>query len=331
MAVETPSAPAIPPDNYPSLAGNVIAGFWQRFFAFLIDSIIVSIVCFTLAEVFRSYFVNSPMVASVVGLAVVVAYFGIFGSTIVDGQTLGMMALGLKVVNRSGSAISASRSISRYLVLFVPLLGANLLPSSTPFAIVYFYESILAAAATAIGYLAIFNRRTGQSLHDLVTNTFVVDSPGAGHVETVGIWKPHLAIVSGILLITFATSMILPRYSKSFAEVKVIEDSMSRIPGGSFDVKLTFSGNYSEIIVAADCNRISRGHEQAAAIIAAAVLAGDTRAVSHDYLEVNCVNQLQLGFFRSTNTETIVHTPEQWKDLINNNVDGSKSRAPVGD
>lgn len=319
MAVETPSEPVVPPDKYLSLAGNVIAGFWQRFFAFLIDSIVVSIVCFTLAEIFRSYFMNSSTVASLVGLVVVVAYFGIFGSTIVDGQTLGMMALGLKVVNPRGSAISASRSISRYLVLFVPLLGANFLPSATPFVIAYLYESILAAAATAIVYLAIFNRRTGQSLHDFVTNTFVVDSPGAGPVKTAEIWKPHLAILAGLLLITFATSIILPRYSKSIAEVRVIQDSVSRIPGGRFDVKLTFSGNYSEIIVGANCNRISRDHDRAADIIAAAVLAGDTQAVNHDYLEVNCVNQLQLGFFKSTNTEMIVHTPEQWKDLIKNN------------
>ncbi len=316
MAVDTPSAPAVPPDNYLSLAGSVIAGFWQRLFAFLIDSIVVSIVCFTLAEVFHSYFMSSPMAASVVGLVVVTAYFGIFGSTIGDGQTLGMMALGLRVVDRSGSTVSVQRSMSRYLVLFVPLLGGNLLPSGSPHAIAEIYATVLEIAGVLIFYFAIFNRRTGQSLHDLVTNPFVVDSPGAGPVETAAFWKPHLAIVAGFLLLSFAISMIVPRYSKSFAEVNAIEDSVSPIPAGRLDVKLTFSGHYSEIIVSANCNRLSSDHDRAAATIAAAVLAGDPQAASHDYLEVNCVNEVRVGFFRSANTEMIVHTPEQWKNLI---------------
>ncbi|HEY4054856.1 MAG TPA: RDD family protein [Terriglobales bacterium] len=315
MAVETPIA-VIPPDGYLSLAGNALAGIWQRFFAFLIDSIPVSIACFSVAEVLRSYFVRSPVVADLVGLAIAVTYFGIFGSKIVDGQTLGMMALSIRVVDRSGSTISVLRSINRYLVLFVPLLGGNLLPSGTPYAIYEVYGGVLEAAAVLVFYLAIFNRRTGQTLHDLATGTFVVDSPGAGPVETAPIWKPHFAIVAGSLLISLATSLIVGRHSRNFAEVNTIEDSVSRIRAGPLNVRLTFSGNYSEIIVAADCNSISSDHDRAAARIVAAVLERGPQAASHDYLEINCVNEVHVGFFRSANTEMIVHTPEEWKNLI---------------
>jgi uncharacterized RDD family membrane protein YckC len=319
MAVETPSAPVVPPNGYSSLAGNVIAGFWQRFFAFLIDSIVVSIVCFTLAEVFRSYFMNSPTVASVVGLAVVVAYFGIFGSMIVDGQTLGMMALNLKVVSRSGSAISASRSISRYLVLFVPLLGANLLPSGTPFAIAEVYESILAAAATAIVYLAIFNRRTGQSLHDLAMNTFVVDAPGAGAVHVERFWRPHWVFILGLLVLSYGLMKVVPRTSGTFSELISIQNSVQRIANlGSVNVELKFSGKRSGIVVGAACDQLSPDHSKAAEMIAAAILAGDANAAERDYIAVNCVKTLSLGFFKTTSYDPVTHTPEEWKAIIQN-------------
>ena len=315
MSVEAPIEPRTPSNDYSLLAGSEPCRFWHRLFAFLIDSLIVAIPCFTVAEVFRSYFVRTPELAAIVGLAIVVCYFGFFGSRIVDGQTLGMMTFGIKVVARDGEYLTLSRSFIRYLILFVPFVGDNLLPLDVPYFLAIIYQYALSAVGFSIFYLAVFNQKTGQSVHDLATDAFVVDSPGSGAVRTGPFWKLHWAIVVAILGLGFVASIAVSRYSTSFEEVKTIQHAVSQVPVGNFDVSLTFHKQYSEIIVEADCNRLSSDHNAAAVAIAAAVLRDDAQAVNHEYLAVNCVSEVRVGLFRSTTKETIMHTPQEWRSL----------------
>jgi len=319
MSVGTPTLPPVSSDDYSRLSGYVAAGFWHRFFAFLIDGIVVSILCFGMAEFFQSFLARSPMWAALLGFAVTTSYFAIFSSKVVDGQTLGMMATSVRVVAADGSTLSLQRSFLRYTILFVPFLLTSILPATTPSLIAYGYAAATTAAATAVVYLAIFNRRTGQSLHDLATQTFVVDSAGDGPVHTAAFWKPHWAILVGLLILGFASELSLPHMSSTFGEVTSVEQSVSQTPGVTdANVVLKFSGNQSGIIVTTGCDRISEDHNKAAARIAAAVLNGDPKATEHDYLEIDCVKTLQVGFFKSTTNDPITHTPQEWRALIQN-------------
>jgi len=192
MTLGTSIVPPESSDDYSRLSGCV-PGFWHRLFAFLIDGIVVSILCFAMAEVFQGFFARSPGWAAFLGFVVTTSYFAIFVSQVEDGQTLGMMATGVKVVASDGSTISLRRSFLRYAVLFAPfLLSSTVLPPWTPSMIASVYDTAMAFAASAVVYLAFFNRRTGQSLHDLATQTFVVDSAGDGPVHTAAFLETSL-------------------------------------------------------------------------------------------------------------------------------------------
>lgn len=309
----TPSTP-----DYSLLSGQSPAGFWQRLFAFLIDGIVVSIPSFALAEVFRDFLLGSPLVGKLLGFAITITYFAIFGSEIVDGQTLGMMALHLKVVHKDGSIPSLRLSFLRYSILFIPfLLSSGFLSDGIPALLASTYETIMEITGIAIVYLAIFNRRTGQSLHDLATNTFVVDSPGAGTVHFGEFWRPHLAIITGILILSYGAVEILPRTSTTFSELTAIQNSVQRTTNvNSVDVQLKFSGKESGFLIGAPCDRISRDHERASLTIVKAVLVADPQAKSRDYIEVSCITTLSVGFFKSSSRDSFTHTPEEWQEII---------------
>jgi len=112
------------------------AGFWPRFIAWVIDVLIVSVVQSGIAPVVAFgliqpwyWWVNSfSAEPDVVGfwflgtgifLLILIAGTYFIGFWVWRGQTLGKMAVGIKVVSIDGSHISAERAILRFLGYFV--------------------------------------------------------------------------------------------------------------------------------------------------------------------------------------------------------------------
>ena len=128
------------------------ADFFQRLFAYLIDSIIV----FALAMVLTGTLLNwsdmsdEPVIAGPFGwifLAMPVLYFTILVAA--WSTTLGKLIFGLRVVQNDGSKIGMGRAFARYLC--------------------YILSSIL-----FIGLLMILLRPDKRGLHDLICDTKVV-------------------------------------------------------------------------------------------------------------------------------------------------------------
>ncbi len=98
------------------------AGFWIRFFAYFLDSIVSLIVGVV------AYFVGSIVDASI-GLllyyVVAFGYFIYFWSSAGGGQTPGMRVLDLKVIRTDGSQLTIGQAIIReigFIVAAIPLL-----------------------------------------------------------------------------------------------------------------------------------------------------------------------------------------------------------------
>lgn len=90
------------------------AGMWPRFWALLLDIIIVAVADGILVAILASIGAS----AAVRSLIELIIGFGYFGYTIgVQQQSVGMRALGVKVVDaNSGGAIGLGRGLLRYLV-----------------------------------------------------------------------------------------------------------------------------------------------------------------------------------------------------------------------
>ncbi|HET7699238.1 MAG TPA: RDD family protein [Candidatus Limnocylindria bacterium] len=95
------------------------AGWFTRFLAILIDGIGVSIVSGILTNIlYQDGGVGASGLQTLLG----VIYFCYFWSSYGKGQTLGMRALGIKVVKTDGSQLDLVGAFLRYVGLFISIL-----------------------------------------------------------------------------------------------------------------------------------------------------------------------------------------------------------------
>ena len=137
-----PPQAAGPPAN--GGASGPRAGFWRRLAGAFIDGILLSIV----SGIIRA--ATSYTTGSLVGLVVAIVYFTVLiGSS--RGQTLGQMALGIRVIDfNTGGPIGYGRAFIRWLV------------------------SLISAFVIFLGYLWMLWDKEKQCWHDKAANDVVV-------------------------------------------------------------------------------------------------------------------------------------------------------------
>ena len=120
------------------------AGFWRRFLGLIIDSIVLGIV----DTILRVVLGNGA--GAGLGFLVSIAYFTILIGN-ARGQTLGQMALGIRVIDfNTGGPIGYGRAFLRWLV------------------------SIVSAIVFLLGYLWMLWDKEKQCWHDKAANDVVV-------------------------------------------------------------------------------------------------------------------------------------------------------------
>jgi uncharacterized RDD family membrane protein YckC len=208
-----PSLHAAPPALPPKAVQ--IAGFWDRLAAFLVDWAVLAVPGYILGLLFFSQFVRLFAWGRPVGFAVVLLYFGVMGSSLGGGQTLGKRLMKLKVIDERGGFLPLPWSVVRCAVLFFPFfVNGWFLPA----AIDQPWIGLLMGIASmglggAIIYLLIFNRATRQSLHDLAIGSYVVRAEAQGAPPARKTWWLHLAVVT--LWILGSAALLLTRTPKT--------------------------------------------------------------------------------------------------------------------
>jgi uncharacterized RDD family membrane protein YckC len=152
-------------------------GFWRRFAAWLIDTIIISLILYPLILIptgiwswewgvpriqFQESFIyfyhhhyqfsippSKYWLLTVLSYMPSALYFALFHSS-AKQATLGMRVLRLKITGYEENRISFSRALGRYLASFV-----------TTFTL-------------GIGYLMIIFTRRKQALHDMISETYII-------------------------------------------------------------------------------------------------------------------------------------------------------------
>jgi uncharacterized RDD family membrane protein YckC len=149
-----------PPPGYgqPGMQGPVYGGFWVRFVAYIIDSIILNIVVFII-----SFIVGLGLGAGTGGIAndtgqtiggllgIVIAwlYFA-FQESSAAGATLGKRALGLRVLRGDGMRLSFGRATGR------------------------FFAKIISGVILLIGFIMAGFTERKRALHDMIADTVVI-------------------------------------------------------------------------------------------------------------------------------------------------------------
>lgn len=193
----------------------VIAGFWPRIGAFFADVIILGLVGVAIGSVMYSSLASIGAPARLIGFFISLAYFGVLNSRIGHGQTLAKRWFGLRVVDTQGAPLSLPRSLLRYTVLGIPYFCNNLPLSATMEASQAWgmlLSVVVGSAGFALVYLYIFNRRTRQSLHDLVAGSYVVQvQTRATRIDVPTIWRGHLVVIGVITLLSLGAPALMDR------------------------------------------------------------------------------------------------------------------------
>ncbi|MBE0598914.1 MAG: RDD family protein [Desulfuromonadales bacterium] len=136
------------------------AGFWLRLVAFLLDSLLVSVLQFVLSFLLlqASRLAGAPidektflihLTLEFFGMVLAIAYFVFF--TGYSGQTPGKRVMKLRVVRTDGTAVGYGRAFLRE----VP-------------------GKLLSGVLLGIGYLMVIFHPKKQGLHDLLADTYVI-------------------------------------------------------------------------------------------------------------------------------------------------------------
>jgi uncharacterized RDD family membrane protein YckC len=129
------------------------AGFWIRFVAIIVDGLCLALVQWVLGFVIVALFFGAPgTLAAIVGLYTFNVLLGSIYPVIFHwrwGQTLGKMAMSIRVVTVDGGALSLGTAIIRQIGYWVSLL------------------------TLCIGYLMAAFRSDKRALHDLMAGTRV--------------------------------------------------------------------------------------------------------------------------------------------------------------
>lgn len=154
----------------------------QRFFACLIDIIIIALFGKLLGFTFKDFFIQLGNFGTIIGFIVVLFYFGLCNSRIFNGQTVGKKILHIHVVNRNSEALSVPKGFLRALcfAIFILMNGASFSSSD---ALIIILNIILFSIPVLEIYFIIVNQNSKQALHDLFTDSFVVSTKSEGYID----------------------------------------------------------------------------------------------------------------------------------------------------
>ncbi|WP_424244532.1 putative RDD family membrane protein YckC [Elusimicrobium posterum] len=185
------------------------ASFWQRFFALVIDNIILSVAS-SIVGFIIGLVIGGGMQANAnptgEQLIIMIALYGIFFiayclyfpilESSASQATPGKMAVGIKVVDLNGQRISFLRALGRY------------------------FAHAISQITLLIGFMMVCFTEKKQALHDMISGTLVVTNdydpsnpPAPGPMETGDI----VAIVFYVLYILFIVAFILMMFAVGFA------------------------------------------------------------------------------------------------------------------
>lgn len=307
------------------------APLWRRLSAFLIDSALLVAAGAAVGFLLGDLLAPLGNGGKLVGLAIAFAYFVPKDGRPGNGQTPGKRLMGIRVVDRMGGTISTAKSAARFLVAATPvfLIGIKLTYGMYDWVAVFLTMFLSFGLGGGIVYFLLFNRRTGQSLHDLVFDTFVI-SVKTGNSRLIGqrvalrhyvIFSAYLFFISGFALWN-TPRMISAEQFRHVVEIKELLSSHdgvmdSSVKWGSY---LRGEGRYMDVTVYLEDEPAS--YARAVDDAAAAVVKGYPHMDEVGNLTVTAVHGYDIGIFWSFRSSSISNSPAWWRSRIGQEVAG---------
>lgn len=239
-------------------------------------------------------------------------------------RNLGKLTLDIKVVAADGAPLTFGKALLRSAVFCIPyfLNNARLGDGSANFVLYAIPALLVIGLGGAIVYLCLFNRRTRQSVHDLLVNAAVVRARTANAPVLQPVWKGHLAMIGAISAVTIGVIA----YGHSAVETGAlrplvrVQQQVIQLPGvrsaGVFQ-GTTFStgGKRMNVLSVNAVTRLNPIDDWALARhIADTTLAAYPAAQQLDTFSVTLMRGYDIGIAASWNARTFNAPPGAWRD-----------------
>lgn len=180
-----------------------IASLWQRFAAWMVDAILLGLAGQALGWLFADWLFTIGPYGRLLGLLIILPYFGLLNSSVGNGQTVGKRLMKTTVSDANGRPITPLRSLARTTLLVLPfLLGGWALPAFENRVFAFLSAWILFGLGGAILYTMIFNRGAQQGFHDLLCQTYVIKVNAVAEVPLPRTKSVHWAFAGVWMLLT---------------------------------------------------------------------------------------------------------------------------------
>jgi uncharacterized RDD family membrane protein YckC len=315
-----------------------LAGFWRRPIAFAIDVIGLGAVGSLIGYVLFDQLVEIGQVGRLIGLAITLLYFGVFDSRLGKGASLGKRLLRVRVINRNGNTISVARAASRAFVLSLPVfLNGIFFPEPNDTFLLYVLGSVLGLLVFglfgAVIYLYIANKQTGQSLHDIVTDTFVVlhERPAAPIFAHVA--RTHIVVVACWCLLTLAFLPLAAYFASSslggdlnrLASIQktITTDPSVRNAQVSLGFTTTNQGTLTYLTVNVQLRHVTATLEPVVDSVATTVLKAYPDILGRNVLIITAHYGYDIGIATRSFAFRFDATPVEWQRRIRNSQTGT--------
>lgn len=320
---------ATPPPSPSDTERKIIAGFWRRFLAALIDGLTLGVPTFLLGFLLFAEFARLGGWGRAVGFFVALLYCGLLNSKVGNGQTIGKRLLKIRVVGLDRTPISISRSLLRFFVLGSPyfLNGAAFPTGIFNSWIGDLVAIVIFGVGGSILYLLVFNRRNRRSLHDLVGRTVVVKADPAGQLPPMAIWAGHYVVVTLLILTFLCGPIFLTRFVQRSPYKGVFAMQSALLAQEEIWYAAVFSGKgvsfgpggrtvTTTTAATVWTNQPIRDYEKFANRIAGIVFDSYPGALTTDRVVINVTYGYDLGIASGRIGHGFDYSPAEWQQRI---------------
>lgn len=317
-------------------------GFWRRAGAFVIDVLLTGAFGFGLGLFFFYQLALLGPYGRLVGFCIAGLYFTIFNSSIGKGQTPGKAILKIRVIKRDGSFLTPLQAFIRYCVLGIPLILGNLSVFST-----YDYTALgmvlkpmltLGIAVVSI-YFVIFNRKTEQTLHDMLIGSYVVRKDIKAINQSSPIWPGHYGLAALFIGVVFLFSLYnlyqfqtpqIQEMHKARNEIMKLTNSWKvSVTNGEIRRGETNYSYYAAHFVApvyraseVNFRFTQKDKDIIIALVANAIIENIPASEKADLIIVYVSYGFEIGIARLWRGRREFYTPDEWKSRLKLQSDG---------
>ncbi|NKI70880.1 hypothetical protein GN109_15760 [Collimonas pratensis] len=322
----------------PSPASFHIAGFWRRLAAFVIDILLLGVVGYCLGLFFSDFFIDIGAWGRGIGFVIALYYFGVMDSAIFGGRTIGKRLMHLRVVTSGGGLLGFGKSLLRAAIVCIPYF-LNGLPFSTEIlqpGLILALSVVMFGLGLTLIYFFIFNRKTRQSLPDLLVGSIVVKADALHPISFSGKpWRGHYA-VAGLIA---AAACVTPFFTGSLAQTEPfsslipLQKALANQPGVAsasvnsgqqWHASLKDKGRTQKYLQARITTKNQDSDFEAMAMRLAGIILADYPAISdEDVVSVSISRGYDIGISSMWRTRYFALSPAQWRQRL-----GEKSNLP---